>query len=128
MTAVTVLIGSPLEAEYAGMIRQVDPRVELLYRPDLLGRPRYHADHYALPDRSPEQEAEWRGLLARAEVMFDFDPTHMEDLLQLAPRLRWVQSTSSGMAGHCCSMVCMPVTCLSPTRQASTRYRCRSSA
>ena len=97
MTSVTVLIGSPLEAEYAGMIRQVDPRVELIYRPDLLGRPRYHADHSTLPNRTPEQEAEWRGLVARAEVMFDFDPTHMEDLLQLAPRLRWVQSTSSGI-------------------------------
>jgi phosphoglycerate dehydrogenase-like enzyme len=36
-------------------------------------------------------------LLADAEIMFDFDYTHREDLPDLAPKLRWLQATSAGI-------------------------------
>lgn len=97
MPQVIVLVASPVEPDLARQIAQVDPRVDLVYRPDLLGIPRYPADHYALPDRTPAQELEWRTLLGRAEVLFDFDRTHLHDLLELAPKLQWIQSTSSGV-------------------------------
>lgn len=93
----TVLIASYLEPDHVERIRREVPEVEVIYRPDLLGKPRYIADHTALATRSPDQEAEWRALLAQADILFDFDYSHREDLPELAPRLRWIQATSAGI-------------------------------
>jgi len=68
------------------------------YHPDLLPRARYPADHTGAPlERSPADEARWRDLLGAATILFDFDPTHRDDLPELAPRVRWVQATSAGI-------------------------------
>ena len=45
--------------------------------------------------RSPTQAAEWAALVAEAEVMFDVDRPTVADLPRQAPRLRWVQLSSS---------------------------------
>ncbi|MFN8485332.1 MAG: D-2-hydroxyacid dehydrogenase [Anaerolineae bacterium] len=96
--SLVVLIASYLEPEYVEQIRAVDPRIEVLYEPSLLAAPRYVADHGGGPlTRSAEQEARWSALLARANVLFDFDRTHLGDLPTAAPRLRWVQATSAGI-------------------------------
>jgi phosphoglycerate dehydrogenase-like enzyme len=94
-----VLITSYLEPEHLERIRRVDERLEVLYAPDLVPPPRYAADHNGDPSfrRSPEQERRWRDLLARAEILFDIDPTHRADLPDLAPRARWIQATSAGI-------------------------------
>jgi phosphoglycerate dehydrogenase-like enzyme len=93
-----VLIASFLEAEHVERIRNVDPRLQVVYEPDLLRPPRYPADHKGTPvERTPEQEARWLDLLQEADVLFDFDQTHLEDLPELAPHVRWIQSTSSGI-------------------------------
>lgn len=93
-----VLIATYLEPELVERVRRVDPRLEVLYDPDLLWRPRYPADHHGLEfPRTPEQEARWQGLLGRADILFDFDPSHRRDLAALAPRVRWIQATSSGI-------------------------------
>ena len=95
--SLVVLIASYLEPEYVAQIRAVEPRIEVLYDPSLLAAPRYVADHGGGPlNRTPEQEARWREMLARADVLFDFDRTHLNDLTAVAPRLRWVQATSAG--------------------------------
>lgn len=94
----TILIASYLEPEHVQRIREVDPRVEVIYEPALLRRPRYAADHGGVPvPRSPDEEARWRDLLARADILFDFDTTNDGELPALAPRVRWVQSTSAGI-------------------------------
>jgi phosphoglycerate dehydrogenase-like enzyme len=62
-----------------------------------LARPRYTADHSAPLSRSPEDEARWRALLAKADILFDFDRTNKVDLPQLASNVRWVQATSAGI-------------------------------
>lgn len=95
----TVLICSYLEPQHVERIRCVDDRLDVIYEPDLLRPPRYAADHNGDPafQRSVEQERRWQELLARADVLFDFDPTHRADLPDLAPRARWVQSTSAGI-------------------------------
>lgn len=93
----TILIASYLEPEYVAQIEAVSPEIRVINRPDLLGKPRYIADHTAPVSRTPEQEAEWRGLLAQADVLFDFDFTHREDLPELAPNLKWIQATSAGI-------------------------------
>ena len=92
-----ILIATYLEPEYVERIRQVDSRLNVMYEPALLAAPCYAADHYGVPNRSPEQETRWRQLLAQADILFDFDPSHRQDLPELAPRVRWVQSTSAGI-------------------------------
>jgi phosphoglycerate dehydrogenase-like enzyme len=96
--ATTVLIASYLEPEFVELIRRVDERVDVLYAPDLLAPPRYPADHGGRDvRRTPEEEARWRGLLARADVLFDFDRSNARELPQLAPRVAWIQATSAGI-------------------------------
>lgn len=93
----TVLITTYLEPELVERIRQVDERLDVVYEEALIGAPRYAADHYNLPKRTPEQEARWRELLGRADILFDFDPTHRADLPEIATNVRWIQSTSAGI-------------------------------
>ncbi|GAB4123473.1 MAG: D-2-hydroxyacid dehydrogenase [Roseiflexaceae bacterium] len=92
-----LLIATYLEPEYIEQIRAISPRLHVVYRPDLIPSARYAADHYNTITRTPEQEAEWRDLLAQADLMFDFDPTHRADLPELAPRVRWIQASSAGI-------------------------------
>ncbi len=92
-----VLIASYLEPEYVERVKQEVPEVEVIYRPDLIGAPRFIADHTSRIERTPAQEAEWRQLLAKADILFDFDHTHRDDLPELAPNLKWIQATSAGI-------------------------------
>jgi phosphoglycerate dehydrogenase-like enzyme len=95
-----ILIASYLEPEHVARIRSVDPRLNVIYEPDLLRPPRYAADHTGGPlERTPEQERQWQRLLQQADILFDFDQTHREDLPDLAPNVRWIQATSAGI-GH----------------------------
>jgi phosphoglycerate dehydrogenase-like enzyme len=59
---------------------------------------RYVGDHCD-PDwrRSGAQTREWHQLLRRAEVLWDFPQHESLPLLELAPRVRWVQTTSAGV-------------------------------
>jgi len=93
-----VLIASYLEAEHVARIRAVDPRLDVVYEPTLLAEPRYPADHKGKPlNRSDAEEARWRELLSSADILFDFDQSHIEDLPDLAANVRWIQATSSGI-------------------------------
>jgi phosphoglycerate dehydrogenase-like enzyme len=98
--SVIAMIASPLEPECADRIAAAFPeRVELIYRPDLLPPCRYAADHKGDPSwrRTPEEQSEWRALLSRAEVLWDFPVGESTTPLELAPRLRWLQTTSAGV-------------------------------
>lgn len=102
---VNVLIASFIEEEHVRLISGVDPRIEVVYEPDLLRPPRYAADHVGgARERTPDQEARWMKLLAAADVLFDFDQTHREDLPELAPNVKWIQSTSSGIGQFVAAM------------------------
>lgn len=96
-TSYKVLIASYLEPEHIQRIRQVDERLEVIFEPDLLAKPSYPADHYGVPERTPEQEARWREMLGQADILFDFDYSHRSELPELAPQLRWVQASSAGI-------------------------------
>jgi phosphoglycerate dehydrogenase-like enzyme len=96
---VKVLIASYLEPEFVQQIRDVDERLEVIYEPSLIATPRYIADHKGAPfTRSKDQEVVWQTLLKEADVLFDFDQTHLEDLPELASNVKWLQATSSGVA------------------------------
>ena len=98
MPVLSVLLASPLEPALVQRIAAVDAaRLNVIHRPELLGQPRYPGDHFPPIRRTPEQTAEWAGLLARAEVMLDVDPPSTTDFLRRVPRLRWIQTSSSGI-------------------------------
>lgn len=92
-----VLITSYLDPSLVETIREKVPEVEVIYRLDLLYKPRHATDHTSVPSRTPEQENEWKELLATADVLFDFDHSHMDDLPELAHNLKWIQATSAGI-------------------------------
>jgi phosphoglycerate dehydrogenase-like enzyme len=95
VTRHTVFITSPLEAEHVARLRAVaGDAVEVLHYPELHPPLRYAADHNGAPGftRTAEQERVWLECLGRADILFDF-PADMG----LAPRVRWVQTTSTGV-------------------------------
>jgi glyoxylate/hydroxypyruvate reductase len=95
--APTILIASYIEPEYISRIQQISPTLNIHYQPSLLPVPRYPADHTNQCIRTLAQETEWRNLLRTADILFDFDHTHLEDLPLLAPQVRWIQATSAGI-------------------------------
>lgn len=94
---IKVMITFFLEPELVGKIRSLDPRIEVLYEPDLMGRPRYQSHHVGFQG-TPEQEKRWLEMMSQAEVIFGYiGRSHLRDLPELAPRLRWNQSPSTGI-------------------------------
>jgi phosphoglycerate dehydrogenase-like enzyme len=95
---VTVTITSHLEEEHVERVREVDERLRVLYREDLVPPPRWPGDHVGPPGwrRTPEGEEEFLAMLAQAEVLYDFPRGHVEDLVRVAPELRWVQASMAG--------------------------------
>ena len=94
----TVVIASYFEEEYIRRISEVDERLRVLYREDLVPPPRWPGDH-AGPEgwqRTPEGEREFLAMLGEAEVLYDFPSGHVENLVEVAPRLRWVQGSMAG--------------------------------
>src|SRR5260370_40247005 len=102
-TPVPVLIATWLDSRHAERIAAAEPdRIELIYAPELLPTTRYEADHHGPPrPLTEEQRLRWQKHLGRAEIAFEFDWERPEELLDRAPRLRWVQATSSGIGALC---------------------------
>ena len=98
---VTVAVTTPLEAGLVAIIRSADPRVAVLYEPDLLPPTRFPGDHRgdATFRRTPDQEGRWMKMLGSAEVFFGLPGDSGPGLaaaVRIAPRLRWVQGTAAG--------------------------------
>ena len=95
MGDLVVMIGTPLEAEHVARLRAVCPRVTVLYEPDLLPATRYDQDHKGVEmGRSAAQERRWREMLSAAQVLWDLPA---EGDVPFLGRLRWVQTTSTGV-------------------------------
>ncbi|MEV0718423.1 D-2-hydroxyacid dehydrogenase [Asanoa sp. NPDC050611] len=93
-----VLIASYFEPELVRRIAAVDPRLDVVYEPDLLPAPRYAADHTGSPPRlDAAAQDRWARALAAAEVSLGFDWQAPAELPTRAPGLRWVQATSAGI-------------------------------
>ncbi len=98
----TVFITSPLEVEHVARMRDsAPPGVRFVYEPDLLPPTRYTADHKGQDGwtRTAEQQIRWVNALNQATILWDFpagDPVDGGGL-ELAPNVKWVQTTSSGV-------------------------------
>lgn len=95
---VKVVVSSYFEEEYIRRIWEVDERLEVIYREELVPPPLWPGDHAGPKDwqRSPEQDGEFLAMLEEAEVLYDFPRGHIEDLSEAAPKLRWVQGSMAG--------------------------------
>ena len=96
---VKVLITFIIEQDLIKTIEKVDPRIEVLYEPDLLGSPRYPCDQHGTPvQHTPAQEKRWLDMLSQTEVLFGYVlHTNVRELSKTAPYLKWVQSPSAGV-------------------------------
>jgi phosphoglycerate dehydrogenase-like enzyme len=97
MAKLQIVIASPLELENVDRIRAVAPdRVDVVFEPDLLPPTRYIADHHGAPfTRNPDQAARWHAALATADILWDL-PHHANEVAA-ARRLKWIQTTSTGV-------------------------------
>jgi len=100
MAKLRIFIASPLEPENVERIRTIAPdRVDVVYEPDLLPPTRYIADHHGAPvTRSPDQATRWHAALASADILWDLP--HHADEAAAARRLKWIQTTSTGVGQH----------------------------
>jgi phosphoglycerate dehydrogenase-like enzyme len=92
-----IFIATPLSAPNVEAIRAVDPaRVEVIYEPDLLPPIRYVGDHGGAPfARDKDKERRWREALSKADILWDLPRT--ADDMAAASRVRWIQTTSTGV-------------------------------
>lgn len=98
MSEYRIFIASPLDSAHAETIRTVDPqRVEVIHEPDLLPPTRYVADHTGRGDfvRDSAQQRRWLEQLSRADILWDLPRTAAD--LAVAQRLKWIQTTSTGI-------------------------------
>jgi phosphoglycerate dehydrogenase-like enzyme len=96
----TIVITTPLEQEHVDRIAAVAPdRTRVIFRPDLLPPTTYESDHTGPAGwkRSDADEAEFRGLLRDADVLWDFYRAADAGTFELSPKLKWVQTTSAGV-------------------------------
>ena len=93
-----VVVTSYFEEEHVRRIREVDGRLRVLYKEDLVPPPRWPGDHVGPEDwsRTREQDEDFLAMLAEAEVIYDFPRGHVRDLTDVAPKLRWVQGSMAG--------------------------------
>ncbi len=97
MSKLRIFITSALEPANVERIRQLAPdQLEVMHEPDLLPPIRYVADHVGPPfTRTPEQERRWTDGLASADIFWDLP--RKPEYVALAKRLKWIQTTSTGV-------------------------------
>ncbi len=95
----TIMIASPLEAEHVAAIRDTHPSLEVLYDPALLPPTRYTADHKGIDGftRTPLQQQRWQEMLAEADILWDLPAV---EELPLLTKLKWIQTTSTGVGQY----------------------------
>jgi phosphoglycerate dehydrogenase-like enzyme len=99
VNTVKILVTFHLDPELIKKIEKVDKRIEILYDPTLLGKPRYVNDqHGETILRTLEQEEKLKTLMAEADILFGYvPPPYHKDIKKWFPRLRWNQSPSAGI-------------------------------
>ena len=112
----TIMITSPLEADNVARIQAAAPAVPIIYEPALLPATRYEGDHKGAPIL--RDQARWRGLLARADILWDLPDA--EDM-PFATRLAWVQTTSTGVGRRVAELGISPSVMVTTARGVHAR-------
>ena len=88
-----------MEPELLKEIESVDPHIEVLYEPDLLGKPRYPCDQHGQQIKyTPENKKRWLELLSQTEIVFGYLlHTNVNEIPKNMPNFKWMQSPSAGI-------------------------------
>lgn len=93
-----ILISFHILPELIEKIKATLPEAEILYEPELYGKPRYMNDQSGAPiDRTPEQEKRLQSLMAQADILYGYVFKGYGDLGKWWPNLKWNQSASAGI-------------------------------
>lgn len=100
-----VAVATPLPPELRSLIRDREPRLELLVDDELLPPMRFPADFSGDPDfrRTPAQQERFERLLDRADALYgipDVSPAALKRVADANPRLRWVHTMAAGGGGQ----------------------------
>ena len=92
----TIFICSALESEHVARLQRLDPaRLKIICLADLMPRALYQGYHKSGPHpRDDGSLARWHSGLAQADILFDL-PAEAD--VPYAQRVRWVQTTSTGV-------------------------------
>lgn len=101
MAELRLVVTNPLEPENAELLARLEPRLEVVYRPDLLGPGGIAPGGLrAAPfRRTPEQQEEYETLVDSAEALFGVPQQSGKALARTVavnPRLRWVHTIPAG--------------------------------
>ncbi len=98
MGSPNILISFHILPELIERIKSTCPDVEILYDPDLYGKPRYNNDQHGAPiKRTPEQDEKLQSMMAEADILYGYVFSGYDDLDKWWPKLKWVQSASAGI-------------------------------
>lgn len=100
-----VAVATPLPPELRSLIRDREPRLELLVDDELLPPMRFPADFAGDPDyrRTPAQQERFEQMLDHADVLYgipDVSPEALKRVADANPRLRWVHTMAAGGGGQ----------------------------
>jgi len=100
----TVAIAAPVAPEHVRLLEQSEPRLRVLYEPELLPPMRFPADFSGDAGfrRSPEDQERYETLLGMADALYgapDVDPQALQRVVRSNPRLRWVHTMAAGGGG-----------------------------
>ncbi|ROR97746.1 phosphoglycerate dehydrogenase-like enzyme [Salana multivorans] len=96
-----VVVATPLPDDLCALVREREPRLELVVDQSLLPPKRWAADYEGDPawSRTPAQQAAFDALLDSADVLYgipDVRPAALRRAVRANPRLRWVQVMAAG--------------------------------
>ena len=96
-----LLIASFIEKNHVDLIKEKFPDIEIIYRIDLINKPRYKSDHIGYPRlKNSYKQKEWLSLVEKAHIIFGFDKNLDPNLDLYAKRVKWIQATSSGIGEY----------------------------
>lgn len=101
MSALRVVVATPLRSDLVEKLVAVSPDVEIVVRADLLPPQRGPGDHGGDPEfeRTPQQQAEFEELLTTADAWYGLPAVSAEltgRLVPRNPRLRWIHTMAAG--------------------------------
>ena len=102
MTApVRIVIGVPMSNELVQQIRDVDPRVDVVFDASFFPGERFLGDHHGSPaqKRSDDERDRFFDYLSDAEIVYgipELRPSGLRRVVESNPSLRWVHAAQAG--------------------------------
>ncbi|MEV2211631.1 D-2-hydroxyacid dehydrogenase [Streptomyces sp. NPDC050997] len=100
-----VAVAAPLSEENCALIKELEPRIDLVVDQALLPPMRWPADFAGDPSwqRTPVQQRAYEAAIDSADALYgipDVDPAALARAVRANPRLRWVHTMAAGGGGQ----------------------------